>query len=33
MPEPPEELKRLHFAKLKPHWWMRLWMRVQQLFE
>jgi hypothetical protein len=32
MPEPPKELRPLHFAKLTPYWWMRVRMRVRRLF-
>ena len=32
MPEPPKELRLLHFAKLTPTWWMRVRMRVRRLF-
>jgi hypothetical protein len=32
MPEPPKELRPLHFAKLTPYWWMRVPMRVRRLF-
>jgi len=32
MPEPPAELKRLHFAKLKPQAWLRMWTRLLRWF-
>jgi hypothetical protein len=32
MPEPPPELKPLHFARLKLHWLTRTWFRLRAIF-